>query len=56
MEIELRKRWRCLDAFIVFGVPAWMPAEVHMNGNISDTHVQWFSHWKITADNCDIMK
>ena len=55
MEIGLRKRQRDSDAFIVFKVPAWMLADVQMNGNISDVHVQWFSHWKIRADNCDII-
>ena len=33
-----------------------MPADVQMNGNISDVHVQWFSHWKFRADDCDVMK
>ena len=56
MEIGLRKRWRGSDAFIVFGVLAWMPADVQMNGNVSNAHVQWFSHWKIKADDHDIMK
>ena len=55
-EIGLRKRWRGSDAIIVFGVLAWMPADVQTNGNVSDAHVQWFSHWKIKADNCDNMK
>ena len=56
MEIGLRKRWRGLDAIILIGVPAWMLEDVQMNGSISDAHAQWFSHWKIRADNCDIMK
>ena len=56
MEIGLRKRQRGLDAFIVFGVPVWMLADAQMNSNISDVHAQWFSHWKIRADNSDIMK
>ena len=56
MEIRLRKRWRGLDAFIVFGVPVWMPADAQMNGDVSDEHVQWSSHWKIKADDCDVMK
>ena len=46
MEIRLRKRQRGLDAFIVFGVPAQMPADVQMNGSNSDAHVQWFSTWR----------
>ena len=44
MEIGLRKRWRGLDAFIVFGVLAWTQVDLQMNGNVSDAHVQWFSH------------
>ena len=56
MEIGLRKRQRGSDAFIVFGALAWMPADVQTNGNISNVHAQWFSHWKIRADDCDIMK
>ena len=55
MEIGLRKRQRGLDAFIVFGVPAWMLADVQMNDDVSNVHAQWFSHWKIKADNCDII-
>ena len=38
MEIGLRKRQRGLDAYIVFRVLAWMPADVQMNGNVSDVH------------------
>ena len=56
MEIRLRKRQRGSDAFIVYGVLAWMLADAQMNGNVSDAHVQWFSHWKIRADNCDVVK
>ena len=55
-EIGLRKRRRGSDAFIVFGVLAWMPAGAQMNGDVSNAHAQWFSCWKIKADNCDIMK
>ena len=55
-EIGLRKKQRASDAFIVFGVLAWMAADAQMNGDVSDAHVQWFSHWKIRADDCDIMK
>ena len=43
MEIGLRKRWRALDAIIVFRVPVCMPADAQMNGDISYVHVQWFS-------------
>ena len=54
MEIRLRKRQRGLDAFILIGVLAWTLADVQTNSGISDAHVQWFSLWKIRADNCDI--
>ena len=56
MENELRKRQRGSDAFIVFGILAWMLEDAQMNSNISDAHVQWFSQWKIKADNCGVMK
>ena len=56
MEIVSRKRWRGPDAFIVFGVLAWTPADVQTNGDVSDVHVQWFSPWKIRADDCDVIK
>ena len=56
MEIGLRIRQRGSDAFIVFGVLAWMLPDVQMNGDVSNAYVQWFSHWKIKADDCDIMK
>ena len=52
MKIGLRKRQRGSGAFIVFG----MPADVQTNVCSSDVHMQWFSHWKIRADDCDIMK
>ena len=56
MKIGLRKRQRGSDAFVVFGVPVWMPVNVQMNSGDSDAHAQWFSHWKIRADDCDVMK
>ena len=46
MEIGLRQRQRGSDAFIVFGVLAWMPADAQMNGDVSNVHAQWLSHWK----------
>ena len=52
----VKEKMENLDAFIVFWVPAWMLADVQMNGNVSDAHAQWFSCWKIRADDCDIMK
>ena len=55
-KIGLRKRQRGLDVIIVFGVLAWMLADVQMNGDVSDAHAQWFSCWKIKADDCDVMK
>ena len=33
-----------------------MPEDVQMNEDVSDVHAQWFSHWKIKADDYDIMK
>ena len=56
MKIGLRKRQRGLDALIVFGVLVWMLADVLMNGGNSNVHAQWFSHWKIRADDHDVMK
>ena len=56
MKIELMKRWRGSDAFIVFRVLVWMLTDALTNSNISNLHVQWFFHWKIRADDCDIMK
>ena len=35
MEIGLRKRWRGSDAFIIFGVLAWMPVDMQMNDDVS---------------------
>ena len=35
MEIGLRKSWRGSDAFIVFGVLAWMPADAQTNDDVS---------------------
>ena len=46
------KRFRTL---IVFGFLVWMPADVQTNTGSSDVHAQWFSHWKIRADDCDII-
>ena len=45
------KRFR---AFVVFGVLAWMPADMQMNHGSSDAHVQQFSCKKIRADDHDI--
>ena len=56
MKIGLRKRQRGSDAVILIGVLASMPAYAQMNSGTLDVHVQWFSHWKIRADDCDIMK
>ena len=32
-----------------------MLADVQMNHGSSTAHVQWFSHLKIRADDCDII-
>ena len=42
-------------ALVVIGVPAWMLVGVQKNTGSSDVHVQWFSHWKIRADDHDVM-
>ena len=52
----VRKETKRFRAFIIFGVPVWMLADVQMNHGGSNVHVQWFSHWKIRADDHDIMK
>ena len=46
-------RW--FGAFVIFGVPAWILADVQMNVSSTGTHEQWFSHWKIRADDHDII-
>ena len=46
------KRFR---AFVVFGVPAWMLADMQTNHVGSIAHAQWFSHWKIRADDHDVL-
>ena len=40
---------------MVFGVTVWMQADMQMNHGSSNAHAQWFSHWKIRADDHDIM-
>ena len=47
------KRFGCFHSI---GVLVWMLTDVQMNSGSSDAHAQWFSHWKIRADNHDIMK
>ena len=46
------KRFRVL---IISGVLTWMLADAQTNTGSSDAHVQWFSHWKIRADDHDII-
>ena len=46
------KRSRTL---VVFGILAWMPMDVQMNTDVSDVHAQWFSCWKIRADDHDVI-
>ena len=55
MEIRLGKEMKGFGAFIVFGVLAQMLADVQMNISSSGVHAQWFSHWKIRADEHDII-
>ena len=40
---------------MVFGVLVWMLADLQMNHGSSDVHAQWFSCWKVRADDHDIM-
>ena len=56
MAFRLRKRQGGLDAFIVFGDSSRMLADVQTNDKASGVHMQWFSHHKIKADNCDVIK
>ena len=51
----IRKETKRFGAFVVFGVLSWMPADMQMNHGSSNVHVQWFSHWKIRADDHDIL-
>ena len=40
---------------IVIGILAWMPVGVETNTGSCNVHAQWFSHWKIRADDHDII-
>ena len=51
----IAKETKSFGVLIVFGVPAWMPADVQMNTGSSDVHAQWFSCLKIRADDHDII-
>ena len=42
-------------AFIVFGILTRMLADAQTNVSSSGMHAQWFSHWKIRADDHDIV-
>ena len=39
----VKKETKRFGAFIVFGVLAWMLADVQMNHGGSNVHAQWFS-------------
>ena len=54
-EIEVRNGMKRFGAFIVFGVLVRMQANVQMNISGSGMHAQWFSCWKIRADNHDVV-
>ena len=45
------KRFR---AFVVFEVLVRMLVDAQVNVGSSGAHAQWFSHWKIRADDHDI--
>ena len=47
----VRKETKGFGAFVVFGVPVWMLADAQMNVGGSGMHAQWFSCWKIRADD-----
>ena len=51
----IRKETKRFRAFVVFGVPVRMPVDMQMNHGSSNVHVQWFSCWKIRADNHDVL-
>ena len=42
-------------AFAVFGILMRMLADAQMNVSSSGVHAQWFSHWKIRADDRDVI-
>ena len=56
LENQVRKEMKKFGAFVIFGVPVWMLADVQTNHGSSNAHSQWFSHGKIRADDHDIMK
>ena len=51
----IRKEMKRFGAFVVFRVLVWMPADAQMNPFGSNVHAQWFSCWKIRADDHDII-
>ena len=51
----IMKEMKRFGALIVFGVLAWTLVGVQTNTGSSDVHAQWFSHWKIRADDHDII-
>ena len=52
---QVGKETKRFRVFVVFGVLEWMPADVQMNHGSSIVHAQWFFHWKIRADDHDII-
>ena len=51
----IRKETKRFGAFVVFRTPAWMLTDMQMNHGSSNAHAQWFSCWKIRADDHDIL-
>ena len=47
------ERFRCIYSIQGSGVDAGRCADKH---SVSSVHVQWFSCWKIKADDHDVMK
>ena len=40
----VRKEMKRFRAFVVFGVLAWLPADMQTNHGGSNAHTHWFSH------------
>ena len=51
----ITKEMNRFRALVVFGVLTSMLVDAQMNPGGSDVHAQWFSRWKIRADDHDII-
>ena len=52
---QVSKEMKGFTAFIIFGVPVWILVDVQTNVGSSGTHAQWFSCWKIRANDHDVI-